>query len=658
MISTKELIIGTVTVMMFFMLVELPLVQGEPEVRSHRPVRSLPEASNRPFVAASAFFVDDSPGDDSNSGSKAQPWKTIRHAITKLKAGDTLYLRGGTYYEQVVVTAKGTKTKPVTIRSYPGEIVVIDGGLREFFNQPAKAWEPVVGGAVGEFRSSRAHPQLVRAVGNFADSMIPLHSYGDIADLISTTELPLPRKPGQTPPRYFGPGLFYHAATKRIHIRLVHTHVRAFGAGNYRGETDPRKMKLVIAGWSSTPLSVRNAKHVRFQDLVFRGGGDTTVLVTGSNHVEFDGVTIYTANRGMRVETTGHLKVTKSWFRGSMPPWGSRTVSKNRAIDSHLFVPVGTYNIQKDKRKYLSPQCHDFEISYCEFTDGHDGVYVGGVQRFSFHHNLVDNMNDDGVYLSAWGPSGSDVRVFQNRLSRCLTIFAFGLGRNAESDPGTGTSIFRNVIDLRGPVPYGHPHPNDPALKSYGRLNGDHGGPVWEPLFFYHNTVITNGPAFRGYYAAGWGGHMRGAKRRVFNNMFLQITKSPGLKFESVKSDLQVDGNLHWGYQAGVKEQTRLLELFRQSPIFSASKKQYPPGWAAHDLFADPLCRSVKTGWRKKLDVRLQTKSPAVNAGVAIPASWPDPFRKSDFGKPDLGAYPLGTKSLHVGPRAILTNSP
>ena len=47
--------------------------------------------------------------------------------------------------------------------------------------------------------------------------------------------------------------------------------------------------------------------------------------------------------------------------------------------------------------------------------------------------------------------------------------------------PGSGTNIYRNIIDLRAPVPYGHPSPDDEKLTSFGRLNGDHGGPVWEP---------------------------------------------------------------------------------------------------------------------------------------------------------------------------------
>jgi hypothetical protein len=49
------------------------------------------------------------------------------------------------------------------------------------------------------------------------------------------------------------------------------------------------------------------------------------------------------------------------------------------------------------------------------------------------------------------------------------------------------------------------------------------------------------------------------------------------------------------------------------------------------------------------LDLRLAKDSPAVDAGVSIPAEWPDPLRSSDEGKPDLGALPLGSEMLRVG---------
>jgi len=48
-------------------------------------------------------------------------------------------------------------------------------------------------------------------------------------------------------------------------------------------------------------------------------------------------------------------------------------------------------------------------------------------------------------------------------------------------------------------------------------------------------------------------------------------------------------------------------------------------------------------------DLRLSKGSPAIDGGVVIPVKWPDPLRKADKGKPDIGAVPFGAKAWGVG---------
>src|SRR5262245_46007234 len=70
-------------------------------VRSHPAMRPLPGPSTRPIVDGPKLFVDAARGNDAAAGSEKAPWKTLRLALRRLKPGDTLYLRGGTYYEKV-----------------------------------------------------------------------------------------------------------------------------------------------------------------------------------------------------------------------------------------------------------------------------------------------------------------------------------------------------------------------------------------------------------------------------------------------------------------------------------------------------------------------------------------------------------------------------
>lgn len=609
----------------------------ESQPASHVRLRSKHAPNDRPLPQEGLLFVDATRGDDAGEGTLASPWRTIAKAIEHIRPGQTIVLRAGTYYEQVRISARGTADAPITLRAFPKELVILDGGFPEFIHKPTESWEPVPDGAPQEYRSVQKYPGMDRVVGNFGDSLLPLNAYREAADLRAENEAPLTNEGDkeQPPPCYFGPGVWYDKQSERIHVRLEHTHLPAFGNDNYRGATDPRQLPLVIAPWNRAPLTLQDAAHVKVQDLVLRGGGDNTLLIRGCQHIALDGLTLYVANRGLRVETTGHLQVMHSLFRGTMPPWGSRTVSKYRTTDSHLFVPVGTERIEREHRVYFEPQCHDFEISHCEFTDSHDGVYVGGVQRLKFHHNLVDNMNDDGVYLSAWGPPGSDVHIYQNHISRCLTTFAFGLGRGQESDPGTGTSVYRNVIDLRQPVMYRHPLPEDMEITNFGRLCGDHASPVWEPLKFYHNTVFTQEGAFRGAYAAGWGGSTRGTQRYLFNNVFVQELGLPGLVIQLAKPDLlQADGNLHWSYDVAATRSSDFPSRLKTVAM------QNEDEWGKHDLFANPRFKSDRDTDDEPA-FRLSADSPAINAGVVLPEAWPDPLRTIDQGKPDMGAYPV-----------------
>jgi parallel beta-helix repeat protein len=64
-------------------------------------------------------------GLDSNAGDLNGPWRTLSKAAATVVAGDTVYVRGGTYYEQVILAKSGTSASPITFTGYPGDAVPI-----------------------------------------------------------------------------------------------------------------------------------------------------------------------------------------------------------------------------------------------------------------------------------------------------------------------------------------------------------------------------------------------------------------------------------------------------------------------------------------------------------------------------------------------------
>jgi hypothetical protein len=631
--------------------------------RSYPPVRPLPLPSARPLDVGPAYFVDPVHGADRDKGTQQAPWKTIGYALEQLKPGDTLHLRGGTYYGCVTIAVCGTAEKPITIRSYPGELAILDGGIREFYEDPAHAWEPFLltptplpplgergrgEGAEGEFRSTKSYT-YGGGFGNFGDSMVPFQRYLTFADLRSSNELyrkELANRADDPTGVYAGPGVRRDPLTCHIHIRLAHTRLAGLGHRHYRGETDPRKLPLVISGHDYT-VRIEGARHLRLQDLVVRGAERAAVLIAedtedteqDAEDIELDGMTLYGSGMALRVSRTRGLRLIHCALRGHAAPWHSRFHHKDRAGAGYLVMAAG----------------RDFEFAHCEFTDHHDFMQFYFVEGMRFHHNLVDNFNDDGLEPGPKKERGKTY-IYENVISRCLNPFT-AHGKNpipVPSEEGSGVHICRNLIDFRQgtyKAPPAQPDPSGAFLNQPTVCVGhDHGSPIWPNYYFYHNTCLLSGNALRGYYAFMLGSHTRGTTRRVFNNIFVQVEGLPGLNFTgaSVDDDFQADGNLLWGLKDGPK-QVGFFAKFRQSALFTASKKQYASGWGAHDLFADPKFVRLETEGSAPLDVRLQSASPAVDAGVELPAGWFDPLRKHDKGPPDIGALPLGVEIFPVG---------
>ena len=86
-----------------------------------------PTPSPTPSSTGKNYYMSPS-GSDSNSGTISSPWKTVGFASSKLKPGDTLYARGGTYTGQYGWNSpSGTSLAPITWKAYPGETPIFDG---------------------------------------------------------------------------------------------------------------------------------------------------------------------------------------------------------------------------------------------------------------------------------------------------------------------------------------------------------------------------------------------------------------------------------------------------------------------------------------------------------------------------------------------------
>lgn len=88
------------------------------------------EPAPLPVVNAPVYYVSPA-GDDNADGSEANPWRTLTVSMKRLRAGDTLLVRGGAYRERVEVRGesvpRGRQDARITVKAYPGEEPLVVG---------------------------------------------------------------------------------------------------------------------------------------------------------------------------------------------------------------------------------------------------------------------------------------------------------------------------------------------------------------------------------------------------------------------------------------------------------------------------------------------------------------------------------------------------
>jgi len=80
------------------------------------------------IAVADTYYIAPT-GNDSNNGSLASPWLTVKHARKNSGGGDTVFVRGGTYSNGEIWLQKGNQGGGIanqfwTLKAYPGEVPV------------------------------------------------------------------------------------------------------------------------------------------------------------------------------------------------------------------------------------------------------------------------------------------------------------------------------------------------------------------------------------------------------------------------------------------------------------------------------------------------------------------------------------------------------
>jgi len=92
------------------------------------------------FIVASPlhaidYYVDQTHANssDQNTGSIERPWETITKANQTLIAGDTVYIKAGTYSSYITPANSGTSSSPITYKSFGTDSVIVSDTVQGIF---------------------------------------------------------------------------------------------------------------------------------------------------------------------------------------------------------------------------------------------------------------------------------------------------------------------------------------------------------------------------------------------------------------------------------------------------------------------------------------------------------------------------------------------
>lgn len=83
-------------------------------------------------ISANTYYVSTT-GSDSNVGSFSKPFKTLQKGANMMKAGDTVFVRAGTYASLMYLSTAASEYNRAVFTNYPGERPILDGE----YNKPS-----------------------------------------------------------------------------------------------------------------------------------------------------------------------------------------------------------------------------------------------------------------------------------------------------------------------------------------------------------------------------------------------------------------------------------------------------------------------------------------------------------------------------------------
>lgn len=482
-------------------------------------------------------------GSNSNLGTFAEPWTTLEYSLTQLSPGDTLYIRGGVYYEHAISTGlSGTAMAPITIQSYPGERAVLDGGVSYFKDAPNSEWE-LVNAGINLYKTVRTFSQGF-ATAWLMDYDVQIINYATSqTNFIESTNYT-----DASQPFYCGPGVQWRN-DGRIYIRLQQNPTELTDPNGdpidpVPADVNPNNNRIALAIRSGTSpyhdtiIDLVGASYLRFKDLDFVNSSYAMEWYNATHDIELDSCYIEHGYRGIEIDDdsaasyNGHIHHCE--FNNGAPDWIYWTDVKNTAEGKPAYPEFQSTCIQG--------QMTGFNIHHNLFRNAFDGLMANGpMDNCLITDNIFINTRDDAINVY---PTSRNTEIARNLIRHCFT----GIGLM----PGSGTKgqiyIHHNIIDVSKLQHVGRPgnyREDRYWFWGTGGIFAKHGsGDLTFWLKFYNNTCVARrcgrnsdmGPRR----AVG------NSEKYVFNNIFFAVNNVRLLADDLEVNGSHYDGDVFW----------------------------------------------------------------------------------------------------------------
>src|ERR1035437_9811412 len=411
----------------------------------------------------SQWFV--APGNaPGGNGSKLQPWQLqVAFKNTSLvKAGDTVWLRAGTYSNLYTITLSGTSNAPITFRHYNRERAIIDGSLELGDSSNIWLWGLEV---IDSNKTNRSNPYGTVGGGSSGTKIINCLIHDCCIGIGSTGARPGPYEAYGNILWYCGKSGLEHGMywqNEGPNVKLIKHNLIGYSSGfgiQFYGSQGKANNAQIIenAVWGSGAL--------------WDGKGD--IIMGSSEYPSHDqlisGNSLYNpGGRGLDLgyaQNDTNVVVIGNTIKSASGQW-LRTESINYTFTNNL---IGSFYGPIFLRSYfnvfvLGPHVWDYNTYYQMGDGGWAGGFSqtnGGSANIPFTQWQLENGFDAHSTYSASPPATNRVYVWPNAYESKraqVVVWNFGRSNNVPVDLSAVLSAgdtyeIRNAMDyFQGPV--------------------------------------------------------------------------------------------------------------------------------------------------------------------------------------------------------------